>query len=352
MPSSNNKLVVDLFSSSHPIWRTLLEKPPDDVKYIERRGYAGKAYLLLSGLARVKNLIHFCNGAKLAYGRRWVADMESVMVFFKNYESMYDSDAVAAAQKRLETGECKYILPLTNAARKTLERFLKIDWPIEVVYPTFYSRSKISYDRYRNVVVFVGGSWRNMSFEAKGGREVAEAWFRIYRSFPSFRMVMLSSPPPQLGKKLQEAGVKVGYMPRDRILSEVYPRARVIILPSMMDTVGYSVIEAMNYGVVPIVSDHFAMPELVGDAGIVVKAPAKLWNDNGTPNLGFMDQIKTGPFEEFIEKIVDALTRLLDVEDYWRGYSEKALLRMHSPPFNIDYRNRILRKIYESAVES
>jgi glycogen synthase len=52
-------------------------------------------------------------------------------------------------------------------------------------------------------------------------------------------------------------------MPREKLLSEVYPRSKIIILPSMMDTVGYSVMEAMNYGVVPIVSDHFALPEIV-----------------------------------------------------------------------------------------
>lgn len=353
MPYSQtgNELVVDLFPSGHPLWQTLVEKPPAGVRYIERKSYRGKAYLLLSSLTRRKNLIHFCNGVKLLFGRRWVADMESVKVFFKSYESMYESDAVAAAQRRLENGECRYILPLTNAARKSLERFLRIKSGVKVIHPTFYSSLNTGAALVRDTVVFVGGSSTDLSFEAKGGMEVSEAWLKLHRSFPNYRMIMCSNPPPDLVKKLSEAGVVVRSAPRNFLLGEIYPRSRVIVLPSMMDTVGYSVLEAMNYGVVPIVSDHFAMPELVGDAGIIIKTPTKLWLDDGSPNLQFRNQLRTGPFEELVDKLADQLTRLLSDDDYWMMLSDKALKRMRSAPFHIDYRNESLKQVYQEALE-
>lgn len=352
MPYSKvgDELVLDLFTSSHPLWRTLLEKPPEGIRYVERRGNRGNLYLVLSGLARVKKLIHFCNGVKLAFGRRWVADMESVKVFFPTYESMYDSDAVASAQRRLETGECKYIMPLTKAAQKTIERFIKPKSPVKVVYPTFYSAFNIDINTKRDTVLFVGGSWTDKSFQAKGGVEVAEAWLRLYRSFPTYRMVMLSSPPPNLVKRLNDAGVEVGAVPRRRLLQEIFPRSRVILLPSMMDSVGYSVLEAMNFGVVPVVSDHFAMPEIVDDAGVIVRAPAKLWYEDGSPNLRFKEVLQTGPFEELTGKLADVLTVLLSDDDYWGAMSEKAFKRICSPPFSIDYRNNVLKQVYTEAL--
>ncbi|MEM1943685.1 MAG: glycosyltransferase [Candidatus Caldarchaeum sp.] len=95
----------------------------------------------------------------------------------------------------------------------------------------------------------------------------------------------------------------VGGVERSRLLHEIYPRSRLIILPSMMDTVGYSVIEAMYFGAVPVASDHFAMLEIVGDAGVVLKAPNRLWNDDGSHNIKFREKLDEGPYEELVERL-------------------------------------------------
>jgi glycosyltransferase involved in cell wall biosynthesis len=114
---------------------------------------------------------------------------------------------------------------------------------------------------------------------------------------------MLSTPPPQLAEELCKAGVEIGYVPRSLLLSDIYPRTRLIVLPSMMDTVGYSVLEGMYFGAVPIVSDHFAMPELVGDTGVVVPVRTRLWMTDGTPNLAFRKELLEGFSNELVERI-------------------------------------------------
>lgn len=344
-------MIIDIFPSPHPLWRTLLEKPPERVRYIVRRGLSGKAYLAFSSLFGIRRLIHFCNGIKLAPRRRWIADMESVKVLFKDYNSMFNSDAQNDAQNRIETGECKYILPLTEAAKKTLTRFLRLRGiRIRVLYPTFYTNLRPAYNGPRDLILFIGGSYVDKSFEAKGGREVAMAWMNIHRDFKNYKFFMLSTPPPDLAEALKKVGAKIGAMPRERLLTEIYPRARVILLPSMMDTVGYSVIEAMNFGVPPIVSNHFAMPELVGDAGIVLRSPTGLWLSDGTPNTSFHRELENGPFIELSEQVADALHILLNDEGEWLKLSERALTRMNNPPFHISYRNNVLYEVYENAL--
>ena len=346
-------LVIDLFPSPHPIWKTLLEKPPQGVTYKVWRGFKGKAYLLFTSIFSKRRLVHFCNGVKLAYNRKWIADMESAKVLFKSYSMMENPDGIAAAQERLETGECAALLPLTRAARKTLERILNLKrFRVKVIYPTFYTNIKLSYSGKRDLIVFIGGSYLNMSFEAKGGREVILAWLELHQMYPDYKLLMITNPSQdylKLAKNVPSIQI-ISFMPREKILSEVYPRSKVILLPSMMDTVGYSVIEAMNYGVVPVVSDHFAFPEIVGDSGFIIKVPAKLWRDDGTPNMNFYEELANGPFDEIRERVVDGVHVLLSDESLWEQYSNKAYEKITNPPFSINFRNAQLKEVYESAV--
>jgi len=343
---------VDLFPSPHPIWRTLLEKPPVNVVYKVWNGLKGRAYLILTSIFPRDRIIHFCNGVKIAYNRRWVADMESVKVLFKSYYHMEDSDSITAAQERLETGDCAALLPLTNAAKKTLERILNLKrFHVRVIYPSFYTDIKTTFSERRDLILFIGGSYLNKSFEAKGGREVLLAWLDLYKIYPDYKLLMITNPPQdylKIAKDIPNLQI-VNFMSREKLLSEVYPRSKIIILPSMMDTVGYSVIEAMNYGVVPIVSDHFAFPEIVGSSGFIVKVPVKLWRDDGSPNLNFYEALSNGPFSEVSEKIADAVHVLLSDEALWERYSRKSYEKMINPPFNIDFRNEQLREVYAFA---
>ncbi len=343
---------VDLFPSRHPLWQTYLESPPNGVKYHVRSGTKGSLYLALSSLLGFKRLAHFCNGVKLAPGRKWVADMESVKVFFRSYEELEDREKIESAVDRIMTGQCVALLPLTFAAKKTIERYLGIrDVEIRVIYPTFSSQGEIRHSEMRDIILFVGGSWKNLSFEAKGGREVCDAWLKIHRNFPDYRFVVLSDPPPSYVARLREVKAIIGPLPRKTLLTEIYPRTKVIVLPSMMDTVGYSVVEAMNYGVVPIVSDHFAMPELVGDAGIILRAPTGLWKSDGTYNPRFHEELSEGPFHELTEKVADSLHMLLSDDSLWQDLSDKARRRMRSPPFSVESRNQSILEVYQKAIQ-
>jgi glycosyltransferase involved in cell wall biosynthesis len=220
-----------------------------------------------------------------------------------------------------------------------------------VIYPTFYSKYESRYFEKRDIILFVGGSWRDLSFEAKGGREVCEAWLTIHKDFPDYQFVLLSDPAPSYVARLKEVKAVIGPLPRKALLTEIYPRAKAIVLPSMMDTVGYSVIEAMNYGVVPVVSDHFAMPELVGDAGIILKAPTGLWRSDGSHNPRFREELFEGPFHELAERIADSLHMLLSDDSLWHNLSNKAKKRMKSPPFSVESRNQSILQVYRKALQ-
>jgi glycosyltransferase involved in cell wall biosynthesis len=64
-----------------------------------------------------------------------------------------------------------------------------------------------------------------------------------------------------------------GWIEQDE-LEQLYRRAAVYVQASRHEGFGMSVAEAMLAGCVPVVTDAGALPEVVGDAGLVVPAPA------------------------------------------------------------------------------
>ena len=63
----------------------------------------------------------------------------------------------------------------------------------------------------------------------------------------------------------------VGYIP-DAARRDVYAGARLLVLPSWHEGFGLPALEAMALGVPVVVSNRGALPEVVGDAGLLVRA--------------------------------------------------------------------------------
>ena len=61
----------------------------------------------------------------------------------------------------------------------------------------------------------------------------------------------------------------LGYVDRDQ-LHQLYEDAAVLVLPSLHEGFGLPVVEAMTVGVPVVASDRGALPEVVGQAGLLV----------------------------------------------------------------------------------
>jgi glycosyltransferase involved in cell wall biosynthesis len=97
---------------------------------------------------------------------------------------------------------------------------------------------------------------------AKASRLLPDISFVIAGPFQETAMDIL--------KKAAGQNVRfVGYLKKEE-LHELFARAKVYIQPSVHEAFGCSVAEAMLYDCIPIVSNRFALPEVVGDSGFVV----------------------------------------------------------------------------------
>jgi glycosyltransferase involved in cell wall biosynthesis len=332
----------------HPLWLSLAENPPEGVRYrVFRPGFFSKSYFRLANyLPFLVNPTHFCNGAKPLRSKPWVVDLESVRVFFKSYEELDDSDAVNRVLERLEP--CKAVLPLSEAAKRTIIRHLGISAKrIEVVYPAIKPQRDAPNVRKDDqvTILFVGGA-----FEAKGGREVLAAFREVARE-KTARLIVVGAVKPKYEEWVKGFNVEVYQgLPREKLFTEIYPKADVFVMPTFMDTVGYVYLEAMAFGIPVIASNHFAAPELVGDAGLIVNTPFSLWRSDGTYNPDYqrlLDEVEY--FEEVADALADAMHALIEDPDLRLKLGMQGIWRVHKGPVSLTVRNNRLRRIYEKA---
>ena len=124
----------------------------------------------------------------------------------------------------------------------------------------------------------------------------------------------------QLG--LREKARFVGYVP-DEDLPALYTGAAVFCYPSLYEGFGLPPLEAMQCGAPTVVSNVASLPEVVGDAALLVD-----------------------PYS--VRDIAAALRRLLTDEAVWREYRERGLAR--ASLFSWEQTARLTREVYESVL--
>ena len=117
-------------------------------------------------------------------------------------------------------------------------------------------------------VGFVAGDFR-----AKGGDLVVDAMALVRRTRPDAHVWIAGGTPSLDRHETDAAGVTLcGYLSRDDLLKTFLPSCEVFAYPSRFDGLPLTLLEALGSGVPVIVSDYFALPEVVsdGDSGRVV----------------------------------------------------------------------------------
>jgi glycosyltransferase involved in cell wall biosynthesis len=100
------------------------------------------------------------------------------------------------------------------------------------------------------------GFWR------KGGKTLLEAFARLHALHPEARLTIVSNVP----ELEAPPGVElIPSLPRQEVLSRIYPATDVYVLPTLAEGYGLSVVEAMGQGLPVIATRVGALPELVQD---------------------------------------------------------------------------------------
>jgi glycogen(starch) synthase len=133
--------------------------------------------------------------------------------------------------------------------------------------PAFQSRE--------NLLVFAG----RLMPKHKNPELVAQAFSRLADKLPEWRVEFAGLDIEVDGESTWARCERIlarfpgryryhGVLDPDR-LRELYRRAKIAVMPSGFESFGLVALEAMSNGCVPVVSDNTALPESVGDAGVI-----------------------------------------------------------------------------------
>jgi len=224
---------------------------------------------------------------------------------------------------------------------------------VKVMYPATKFKG-MHHNTKRFTFTFVGGTTWD-TFFSKGGIQVLQAAQMMNFAGYDFKLNFVSKNIPQEFEYSGDGLSMTNNIPRDKLL-EMFMYTDVLLLPSVCDTFGMVLIEAMARGVPSIVSDSFAAAEVVGETGVVIDSDYNVakWFDNNNLKIAgkerFHDQFRFGeyyPHFEHVHKLANTMVELMEDKDLMKKKSNACLREVESGRFSTRSRNRRLKDVYE-----
>lgn len=185
----------------------------------------------------------------------------------------------------LNLADCRKLIVFSEFAKKVHLELGAPEDKIAVVYPglsTIYTPGESlrntpgvaeglpgGESERQTVNILFAGVW----FERKGGVVLLEAFRKLTPKYKNLKLTLLGPLPDGVFIKKGERIEQKDYVPYEKLLDH-YSKADIFVLvPPKAEGYGLVVEEAMSFGIPAVVSDIYALPEMVDDGvtGFVVK---------------------------------------------------------------------------------
>jgi len=377
------KIRVKTFFGAHQIYQEIVNNPPKNVEYlgIKKETFKGTYYqqkklknklrktLNLISLPRMvfvnaneADLIHSSRGFLILNKKPWVIDIEHPTSFANlNYKKWKKKWIKKIVKIYLESKYCKKIMFHCEASKKALLNTLdcsKFKHKIVVLYPATYI-PKIKKKKHKKIRIFCMLSM----FYEKGGLQILQAFNKLEKKYKNIELWVKGDVPEELKKKYNSKNIKyfpykTKIIPRKRLLQKFHAQSDIFLYPSFIDSLGFSVIDAMACGLPVVANDTFAIPELIGKENkkFLIKAPVRFYDKKfRTKDVSWQEINKKlnqkGISEKYIKEMCKKISPLIENKKLREKYGKKLKKEIISGRFSIKKRNKKLRKIYEGALK-
>ncbi len=353
-----------------PYYNYLVKYPPKNIEYLNIKNQRGvitkkRKFILLTYLKRAR---HYANKLKLPFPNAhktkkgdynlihcahclsknkdvpWVADFESYWQFWLSGRST--KIGRKWVRKILSRKNCKKIIAWTNLGRdQIVEIFPKILNKIEVVYPAVpIQRSSVSIQKFKNKNGKINLLFVARYFYGKGGMHALEAIDKLTKIRKNVKGYIISSVPKEVLDKYSK-NKKINFMdimPQEKLMNEIYPSSDIYIYPGYSDTFGFSMLEAMSFGIPTITVEGDVKDEIIdeGKTGFII--PSK--------NASYRENIRNHN-KEVIDGIVEAALKLIDNPRLRDKMRKNCINNTINGKFSIEERNKKFERIYLDAIK-
>jgi len=352
-----------------PYYQYLLNYPPKEVEYIgqnQKQGtvtnkkkmfflHQAKHYIRTffrifnlpipnAHLTKTKekyDLLH-CAHCLSLNDRPWVCDTEWVGQFWisANFDKHPNRNLV---KNILENKNCKKILAWTKWSYDGIvKEFPEIKNKVEIVYPGVPSQKfkKIKSKKIR--LLFV-----SRRFYFKGGLHALEVIDRLTKKYKNVEGTFISEVPKEILKKYSK-NKKIKFynmVAHEKLLKEIFPSTDILVYPSYTDTFGFTITEAMSFGIPVIAVGGHSREEIIeqGKTGYVIEAPKRF-------DIKYLEELTT--LKKTIDKIERKTELLIKNKKLRERMSKEAIKEIKKGKFSIERRNKKFVEVYKKALKT
>lgn len=284
------------------------------------------------------DLVH-CAHCLLTNKIPWVVDVEHYWTFSSSSKISYSKIGKNIIRKFLKKSSCKKILPWSYAAYKTIEEAIKdreITKKMNVVYPAVPLPKNSRKKNDKITLLFIG-----RYFYLKGGMFVLEVFKRLKLKYDVNCILISLTIPEKLIEKYKKF-VKIYKSVSDYYLfKKIYPSTDIFVYPGFSDTFGFTLLEAMSFGIPIVTIDAFARKEIIinNKNGFVINKPKCI-------NIYKINERENKLIEEMVKRC-STLIENSSLREKMGRYGRKLI---ENGKFSIKERNKKLKEIYEEAL--
>ncbi|MGC9112119.1 glycosyltransferase family 4 protein [Acidilobus sp.] len=165
---------------------------------------------------------------------------------------------------RLVDDNCRAVVTWSKWAHEGFVRDGVPSSKVHVIPPPVSVKSRRPHDAV-NILIIARDPIR------KGLDLSLKAFVRIHRYFNNVRLIVVGPKASRLTKVGLKGIRAFDRVDDDTLHNVIMPTTDVVLAPSRAEAYNLTVLEAMAYGAVPIVTNVGALPELVGEAGLIIE---------------------------------------------------------------------------------
>lgn len=137
---------------------------------------------------------------------------------------------------------------------------------IEMIYHGLKPIKSIDFSKKENKIITIG-----FIDESSYYRKGIDRFLMLAGRMKNTDFHLIGKIDKKIDKELIPANVKIhGYLEKEEFIN-LLKSAKIYIQFSRHEAFGYSVAEAMQYGCIPVVSNVYSLPEIVGDTGLIIE---------------------------------------------------------------------------------
>ena len=283
------------------------------------------------------DLIHCAHCLSKNKDKPWIADIEMLSSFaISGLNTKIGKEKI---RKVLMRKNCKKILPWASSVEKEiLKVYPELKNKIEVVYPAVPERKGINRKGNKRLsIIFIA-----RYFDIKGGLIALEVLSKLIEKY-HIKGIIVSD----VSKELKEKYPNIEYynlIPQKELFN-LMNKSDIFLYPSSVDTFGFSLLEAMSFGLPTITINTIhtkSRREIIenGKNGFIFDVE----------NILSYDKIGTNE-NIVIDKLVNNTSKLIEDNLLRERMSDECLRIIKEGKFSIKERNKKLKRIYLDVIQ-